>query len=78
MMAAQGEEKEQIVWNAVGQLPRLWAVAVILHYREEKKITDIARIMKIRQNTVKTYLFRARNRLKELIGPALQGDINGS
>jgi RNA polymerase sigma-70 factor (ECF subfamily) len=76
-MAAQGREREQIVWDAVGRLPRLWAMAVILHYREEKKITDIAKIMKIRQNTVKTYLFRARNRLKELIGPVLEGDING-
>ena len=73
---AQGKEREQIIWETVSRLPRLWAMAVILHYREEKKIADIAKIMKIRQNTVKTYLFRARKKLKEIIGPALGGDVN--
>ena len=44
-------ETEKIVWNAVEKLPKLWAMAVILYYREEKSITDIAKIMQMRQNT---------------------------
>lgn len=67
--AAQSREQERIIWDAVEQLPRLWAVAVILYYREEKMISEIAKIMRIRENTVKTYLFRARRKLKEILTP---------
>jgi len=73
--AVQVKEKQQIVWEAVEQLPRVWAVAIILFYREQKSIKDIAKIMKKRQNTVKTYLFRARKRLKQTLEPIL-GDTD--
>ena len=61
------KEKERLVWEAVGRLPKLWAVATVLFYREEKNVKEIAKIMRVRQNTVKTYLFRGRKRLKELL-----------
>lgn len=63
----ENTEQAQLVWEAVGRLPKLWAVATVLFYREEKEIRDIAKIMRVRQNTVKTYLFRSRKRLKELL-----------
>lgn len=75
--AAQCKEKEKIVWEAVRQLPRLWAMAVILYYRQEKSVKDIAKIMRMKQNTVKTYLFRARKRLQELLADVLGEDIDG-
>jgi RNA polymerase sigma factor (sigma-70 family) len=74
--AAQSSEYEKIVWDAVGKLPRLWAVAVILHYREEKMISEIAKIMQTGENTVKTYLFRARGRLKEILDPVFGEDFD--
>jgi len=61
------KERAVLVWQAVGRLPRLWAVATVLFYREGKSIKEIAKIMRVRQNTVKTYLFRGRKRLKELL-----------
>jgi len=73
---AQGKETEEIVWEAVERLPRLWAMAVILHYRQEKSIADIAKIMQAKENTVKTYLFRARARLKEILAAAFGEDID--
>ena len=60
-------EQAEAVWSAVEKLPRLWAMAIILFYREEKSIKEIAKIMKSRDNTVKTYLFRGRKRLKKLL-----------
>ncbi len=74
--ALQGRETEKIVWEAVERLPRLWAVAVILHYREEKSIVDIAKIMQIKENTVKTYLFRGRDKLKQVLAAAFEEDID--
>ena len=73
----QSRETEKIVWEAVGRLPRLWAMAVILHYREEKSIADVARIMQINDNTVKTYLFRGRDKLKEMLAAAFREDVDG-
>jgi RNA polymerase sigma-70 factor (ECF subfamily) len=74
--AIQGRETEKIVWAAVERLPRLWAMAAILYYREEKGIADIAKIMQAKENTVKTYLFRARDRLKETLAAAFGEDID--
>jgi len=51
-------------------------VAVILHYREEKAIADIAKIMNTGENTVKTYLFRGRQKLREMLSEALGDDCN--
>ena len=75
-MAIQGEETEKIVWDAVDGLPRLWAMAIILYYREEKSIIDIAKIMQAKENTIKTYLFRARQRLKKALAPAFGEDFD--
>jgi len=74
--AIQGKETEKIVWEAVERLPRLWAMAIILYYREEKSIIDIAKIMRTKENTIKTYLFRARQRLKKALAPAFGEDID--
>ena len=74
--AIQGKETEKIVWEAVERLPRLWAMAIILYYREEKSIIDIAKIMRAKENTIKTYLFRARQRLKKALAPAFGEDFD--
>lgn len=71
----QGRETEQIVWAAVDRLPRLWAVAVILFYREQKSVAEMAKIMRTNENTVKTYLFRAREKLKTTLAPAFGDQI---
>ena len=72
--AAQGRETHQLIWDAVERLPRLWAMAVILYYREQQSVADIAGIMQTNKNTVKTYLFRGRERLKNMLAGAL-GDV---
>jgi len=72
----QGQESEKLIWEAVERLPRLWTMTVILHYREEKSVADIAKIMGAGENTVKTYLFRARARLKETLAAAFGADVS--
>jgi RNA polymerase sigma-70 factor (ECF subfamily) len=74
--AIQSKEEGEIVWDAVKQLPKLWAAAIVLSYRKEKSISEIAKIMKKRKNTVKTYLFRGRKRLKELLADILGEDTD--
>ena len=72
----ESKEQAELVWEAVERLPRLWAMATVLFYREEKNIKEIAKIMRVRQNTVKTYLFRGRKRLKELLAGVVGEDID--
>jgi len=74
----ESKEQAELVWEAVEQLPRLWAMATVLFYREEKNIKEIAKIMRVRQNTVKTYLFRGRKRLKELLAGIVGEDVDVS
>ncbi len=75
--AVQGREREKMVWEAVERLPRLWSLAVILHYREGKSVADIARIMDNKGNTIKTYLFRGREKLKEMLAEPFGEDTHG-
>ena len=72
----ESKEQTELVWEAVERLPKLWMMATVLFYREGKEVKEIAKIMQVRQNTVKTYLFRGRKRLKELL--ASGEDINVS
>jgi DNA-directed RNA polymerase specialized sigma24 family protein len=51
-------------------------MATILYYREEKSIIEIAKIMQARENTIKTYLFRARQKLKKALAPAFGVDVD--
>jgi len=63
---------EEIVWAAVKKLPSDQAMAIVLYYRQEKSIKEIADIMEKGQNTVKVYLFRGREKLKELLGDKIE------
>lgn len=74
--AVQGKEREKMVWEAVESLPRLWSLAVILHYREGKSLADIARIMDNKENTIKTYLFRGREKLRKILAQPFGEDTD--
>ena len=80
LVAAELENKEraQVVWDTVRGLPGDWSIAILLHYRQNKSITEISKIMGKRENTVKTYLFRGRKKLKTLLADHIGGSDHGS
>ena len=61
---ASASEEEQLIWSAVAQLEPRQAMAVELHYRRGFAVDEIATIMECPQGTIKTLLFRARERLR--------------
>lgn len=69
-------EKGEIVWQKVSQLPELWSVAVMLFYREEKSIVEIAGIMNVNKNTVKTYLLRGKKKLGMFLEKTFKGELD--
>ena len=74
----ENKEMCDIIWAKVQQLPKLWAFAIVMFYREQKSVAEIANIMKKRNNTVRTYLFRGRKRLKEILPDIVGEDFNVS
>ena len=70
----ESQEESKMIWQAVHQLPENWAPVIVLFYREEKPITEIADILNIPENTVKTYLDRGRKKLYELLKTTWKND----
>lgn len=50
------------------KLPVLHRTALVFYHYEEMSYTEISKIMDLPEGTVKTYIFRARKALKEMIG----------
>jgi RNA polymerase sigma-70 factor, ECF subfamily len=58
------------LWSAVEALPKGERLAVLLCYRQEMSVAEAARALDVTAGTVKTWLFRARRKLrKELAHP---------
>jgi RNA polymerase sigma-70 factor (ECF subfamily) len=63
------EKKEALhaVADAINELPEMQKLTIILFHYDELSLQEIGQILNIPENTVKSYLFRGRNKLKELI-----------
>lgn len=64
------DERGRHLWRSVAGLPSGERTAVILYYRDEMKLRDIARSLGVTSGTVKTLLFRARQRLSRALDDA--------
>jgi len=65
LAALIADEQGRSVWTRVAELPAGERSAVILHYRQDLGIKDVARALGVTAGTVKTFLFRARQRLRK-------------
>lgn len=65
---SQRNEVHERVWRAVESLEERSAMVVEMHYRRGMSVEEIAEVMQCPTGTVKTLLFRARARLKEILG----------
>jgi len=57
-------EKQQIVWKAIDAIPEQQGVVIALHYLQQFSVKEIAGMMNVPENTVKTHLFRGRNAIR--------------
>ena len=69
---AQKADKAKAIRRCIDQLAREHRVIVDLVYYQEKSISEVAEIVKIPENTVKTRMFHARRRLKALLPERLE------
>jgi RNA polymerase sigma-70 factor (ECF subfamily) len=64
LSALIADERGRRLWQAVSALPSGERTAVILYYRDEMAVRDIARALGVTTGTIKTLLFRARRHLR--------------
>lgn len=57
-------EQEREVRKAVGEMDDKYRLPVCLYYMEELSVTEIAKVLKLPQGTVKSRLYQARKILK--------------
>lgn len=62
------------IYYAVLELPIKYRTAIYLFYYEEYKINEIASLMKSNENTVKSWLSRAREMLKNKIEGGMEDE----
>jgi RNA polymerase sigma-70 factor, ECF subfamily len=68
------EQRERIkrVSDAVRRLKSMYREVVVLHYLEGMSSDDIGRVLGISRNTVEVRLHRARQMLRETLGPMME------
>ena len=64
LRALIADERSRGLWQKVAALPSGERTAVILYYRDEVPVRDIARALGVTTGTIKTLLFRARRHLR--------------
>ena len=71
-------ERRRELWDAVASLSSGERTAVMLFYRDEMAVGDVARALGVTTGTIKTLLFRARRHLRERLGAAslFMGDVS--
>lgn len=67
------DEGDRRLWQTVAALPSGERAAVMLHYRQDLSIREIASALGVTGGTIKTLLFRARRKLRHALGPAPAG-----
>lgn len=65
------DERRHQLWTAVAALSSGERTVVLLHYRDEMTVGDIAQVLGVTCGTVKTLLFRARRHLRERLSAGL-------
>ncbi|RZA15542.1 MAG: sigma-70 family RNA polymerase sigma factor, partial [Lysobacteraceae bacterium] len=64
-------EEDRGLHAAIERLPPLQRTILTLYHLEELPIGEIASITGLAEGTIKSHLFRSRNRLRELLAPRI-------
>jgi RNA polymerase sigma-70 factor (ECF subfamily) len=70
--SAEQRERVRRVTEAVRRLKSMYREVVVLHYLEGLSSEDIGRVLGLTRNTVEVRLHRARQMLRETLGPMME------
>jgi len=60
-------EVNKILWTAIDSIPLNQGIVITLHYLQQFSVKEIAEMMDVPENTIKTNLFRGRSSLKSIL-----------
>jgi RNA polymerase sigma-70 factor (ECF subfamily) len=69
------DQAHRALLDALRELPVEQQTLLELHYWEEMDTVELAAVFEVPAATIRTWLFRARGKLRELLGPALAGTL---
>ena len=72
------DDEGRHLWRLVERLPLGERTAVVLHYRQELSVSEVASAVGVTAGTVKTLLFRARQHLRASLAGATPSTIRSS
>ena len=75
---AVSREEECLVWNALEQIPETYREPLILFYRENQSVAEVASTLELTPDTVKQRLSRGRNMLRDQIAEVVEGTLRRS
>jgi RNA polymerase sigma-70 factor (ECF subfamily) len=70
------DQSHRALLDALRELPVEQQTLLELHYWEELDTNELAAVFEVPAATIRTWLFRARGKLRELLGPALAGTLD--
>lgn len=62
-----GSAEQNVILNAIKRLPKKYRLVIWLYYFDEMPVREIARELKMNENTVRSQLVRGRESLKKLL-----------
>lgn len=69
------DQAHRALLAALRQLPVEQQTLLELHYWEEMDTIELAAVFEVPAATIRTWLFRARGKLRDLLGPSLAGTL---
>lgn len=70
------QERQQVLQNAIEQLPKNQRIAFVLHKYEDLTYKEVANVMKTSVSSVESLMHRARKKLKLLLREYYQNHMN--
>ena len=76
--AMVSREEADLIWQTLEQVPELYREPLILFYREEKPVAEVAAVLDLSENAVKQRLSRGREMLREGVAELVEGVLRRS
>lgn len=75
---AVSHEEERLVWKALEQIPETYREPLILFYRENQSVAEVAATLELSIDAVKQRLSRGRNLLRDQVAETVEGALRRS
>jgi len=75
---AISREEESLVWQALERIPEAYREPLILFYREDRSVAEVAAALVLSEDAVKQRLSRGRGMLREQVAELVEGGLRRS